>query len=55
VVVAGMMAATCLAVFLIPVLYVLVERIGGAERKRARAEAESEGAVLLPVAEESHS
>jgi HAE1 family hydrophobic/amphiphilic exporter-1 len=50
VVVAGMLAATCLGVFLIPVLFVLVEKLGGAERKRA-----AEGATLLPVAEESHS
>ncbi|MFY9822832.1 MAG: multidrug efflux RND transporter permease subunit [Thermoanaerobaculia bacterium] len=50
VVVAGMMAATCLAVFLIPVLFVVVEKIGGAERKRAAA-----GEAVLPVAEESQS
>jgi hydrophobic/amphiphilic exporter-1 (mainly G- bacteria), HAE1 family len=50
VVVAGMLAATCLGVFLIPVLFVLVEKLGGAERKRA-----AEGAAILPVAEESHS
>ncbi|HSS51548.1 MAG TPA: efflux RND transporter permease subunit, partial [Thermoanaerobaculia bacterium] len=50
VVVAGMLAATCLAIFLIPVLFVVVEKIGGAERKRA-----AEGAPMLPVAEESHS
>jgi len=53
VVVAGMLAATCLAVFLIPALYVLVERIGGAERRHARR-LEREAAVL-PVAEETHS
>ncbi|MEA2603961.1 MAG: hypothetical protein QOF89_4953 [Acidobacteriota bacterium] len=51
VVVAGMLAATCLAVFLIPVLFVLVERLGGAERKRVAA---AEGAPLLPVPEETH-
>jgi HAE1 family hydrophobic/amphiphilic exporter-1 len=50
VVVAGMLAATCLAIFLIPVLFVVVEKLGGAERKRA-----VEGATVLPVAEESHS
>ncbi len=50
VVVAGMLAATCLAVFLIPVLFVLVERLGGAERKRA-----AKNAALVPVAEESNS
>ncbi len=33
VVVAGMLAATCLAVFLIPVLFVVVERFAGAERR----------------------
>jgi HAE1 family hydrophobic/amphiphilic exporter-1 len=53
VVVAGMLAATCLAIFLIPALYVLVERIGGAERRHARR-AEREAAAL-PVAEETHS
>jgi hydrophobic/amphiphilic exporter-1 (mainly G- bacteria), HAE1 family len=47
VVVAGMLAATLLAVFLIPVLYVIVEKLGGAERKRARE------ASLVP-AEEAH-
>ncbi|HEX4961913.1 MAG TPA: efflux RND transporter permease subunit, partial [Thermoanaerobaculia bacterium] len=50
VVVAGMLAATCLAVFLIPVLFVIVEKIGGAERKRA-----AEGGHVLPVPEETHS
>ena len=34
VVVAGMLAATLLAVFLIPVIYVVVERVAGAERAR---------------------
>ena len=36
VVVAGMLAATLLAVFLIPVTYVVVERFAGAERARRR-------------------
>jgi HAE1 family hydrophobic/amphiphilic exporter-1 len=53
VVVAGMLAATLLAVFLIPVLYVIVEKIGGAERRRARAAEGEEHGVLVP--EESHS
>jgi HAE1 family hydrophobic/amphiphilic exporter-1 len=55
VVVAGMMAATCLAVFLIPALYVIVEKIGGAERRRARraSQLDDDGAVLVP--EETHS
>ncbi|HEU4888179.1 MAG TPA: multidrug efflux RND transporter permease subunit, partial [Thermoanaerobaculia bacterium] len=35
VVVSGMLAATGLAIFLIPVLYVVVERIGGAEKRLA--------------------
>jgi HAE1 family hydrophobic/amphiphilic exporter-1 len=35
-VITGMVAATCLAVFLIPMLFVVVERISGAERKQAR-------------------
>jgi HAE1 family hydrophobic/amphiphilic exporter-1 len=34
VVVAGMLAATLLAVFLIPAIYVVVERLAGADRKR---------------------
>ena len=37
VVVAGMLAATLLAIFLIPVLYVIVERIGGAESESTTA------------------
>ena len=48
VVVAGMTAATCLAVFLIPALYVIVEKIGGAERRR-----KARSAALVP--EEIHS
>jgi HAE1 family hydrophobic/amphiphilic exporter-1 len=45
VVVSGMLAATGLAIFLIPVLYVVVERLGGAEKRLAvkrAAEAEDE-------------
>jgi HAE1 family hydrophobic/amphiphilic exporter-1 len=53
VVVAGMLAATCLAVFLIPALYVLVERIGGTERRHARRA--ERAAAALPVAEETRS
>ncbi|HEV7766934.1 MAG TPA: multidrug efflux RND transporter permease subunit [Thermoanaerobaculia bacterium] len=34
VVVSGMLAATLLAIFLIPVLYVLIERIAGSEKKK---------------------
>jgi HAE1 family hydrophobic/amphiphilic exporter-1 len=34
-VISGMLAATGLAIFIIPVLFVVVERIAGAERKRA--------------------
>ncbi len=52
VVVAGMLAATCLAVFLIPVLFVTVERLAGSERRfeeqLTRREAE------LPLVEETH-
>jgi len=33
-VVSGMLAATCLATFLLPVLFVVVERLSGAERRR---------------------
>jgi HAE1 family hydrophobic/amphiphilic exporter-1 len=46
VVVAGMLAATCLAIFLIPVLFVVVERLGGAERKHAER-------GIVPVPEEA--
>jgi hypothetical protein len=56
-----MLAATCLAVFLIPALYVLVERLSRADRRQARKaaaraeESQAEGAVEgLPVPEESH-
>jgi HAE1 family hydrophobic/amphiphilic exporter-1 len=35
-VITGMLAATCLAIFLIPVLFVVVERMSGSERKQAR-------------------
>jgi HAE1 family hydrophobic/amphiphilic exporter-1 len=53
VVVAGMLAATCLAIFLIPALYVIVEKLGGAERRRTRRVSQlDEGAVLVP--EETH-
>ncbi|HXO21139.1 MAG TPA: multidrug efflux RND transporter permease subunit [Thermoanaerobaculia bacterium] len=58
VVVAGMLAATCLAIFLIPVLFVVVEKLGGAERKRA-AQADhpdqADRAAVLPLAEETPS
>ena len=36
-VISGMLAATGLAIFIIPVLFVVVERLAGAERKRAAA------------------
>jgi HAE1 family hydrophobic/amphiphilic exporter-1 len=35
-VIVGMLAATCLGIFLIPVLFVVVERFSGAERRQAR-------------------
>ena len=38
-VISGMLAATGLAIFIIPVLFVVVERLSGAERKRAAAPA----------------
>jgi hydrophobic/amphiphilic exporter-1 (mainly G- bacteria), HAE1 family len=53
VVVAGMLAATCLGVFLIPVLYVIVEKIGGDERRRKREQ--DAGGTPQPVAGEAHS
>jgi len=52
VVVSGMLAATCLAIFLIPVLFVVVERIAGTEKKiaakRAR-EADEDAPTLAEV------
>ncbi len=35
-VITGMIAATCLGIFLIPVLFVVVERISGSEKKHAK-------------------
>jgi HAE1 family hydrophobic/amphiphilic exporter-1 len=50
VVVSGMLAATVLAIFLIPVLYVVVERIAGSERKlAARRLRDAEEEVNEPV------
>jgi HAE1 family hydrophobic/amphiphilic exporter-1 len=51
VVVAGMLAATLLAVFLIPALYVIVEKIGRSEQRHAKRAA----ARLAEPAEEAHS
>jgi len=42
VVVSGMLAATLLAIFLIPVLYVVVERLAGSEKKLARRRADED-------------
>jgi HAE1 family hydrophobic/amphiphilic exporter-1 len=50
VVVAGMLTATLLAIFLIPVLYVIVERLAGSERKM-----EARLASRLEMPEEAHS
>jgi HAE1 family hydrophobic/amphiphilic exporter-1 len=50
VVVSGMLTATLLAIFLIPVLYVIVERLARSEKKL-----ESRLAQREPVAEEAHS
>jgi HAE1 family hydrophobic/amphiphilic exporter-1 len=36
-VITGMLAATGIAIFIIPVLFVLVERLAGAERRHAAA------------------
>ena len=49
VVVTGMLTATLLAIFLIPVLYVLVERMAGSERKL-----EQRLVGVSPIAEEVH-
>src|SRR5262249_8182200 len=42
-VIAGMAAATGIAIFIIPMLFVLVERIRGAERRRRESEAAAVG------------
>jgi hydrophobic/amphiphilic exporter-1 (mainly G- bacteria), HAE1 family len=52
-VIVGMLAATCLGVFLIPVLFVVVERWSGSERKHARRR-EREGADKDSGGGESH-
>ena len=57
VVVSGMLAATLLAVFLIPVLYVIIERIAGSEKKvaaRRAAEAAEDGDTLPGIPEGAH-
>jgi HAE1 family hydrophobic/amphiphilic exporter-1 len=38
-VISGMIAATGIAIFIIPVLFVLVERLSGAEKRRREGEA----------------
>jgi HAE1 family hydrophobic/amphiphilic exporter-1 len=56
VVVAGMLAATVLGVFLIPALFVITERLARSERKlEAKLSHEAEEAAALPVAEGAHS
>jgi hydrophobic/amphiphilic exporter-1 (mainly G- bacteria), HAE1 family len=54
VVVSGMLAATVLAIFLIPVLFVVVERIGGAEKRYAARRAREEADELPGIAEVAH-
>jgi HAE1 family hydrophobic/amphiphilic exporter-1 len=55
VVVSGMLAATGLAIFLIPVLYVVVERIGGAEKRLAvKRAAEAEDELAAAAASGAH-
>ncbi|HEY0782024.1 MAG TPA: efflux RND transporter permease subunit, partial [Thermoanaerobaculia bacterium] len=49
-VISGMLTATGLAIFLIPVLFVVVERISGSEKKAARR-AEGEGTLPAPAVE----
>ncbi len=46
VVVSGMLAATVVAIFLIPVLYVIVERIAGSEKRFAARRKKDEAAVV---------
>ncbi len=45
-VICGMATATVLAIFLIPMLFVLVERWSGAEKRRTEPEA---GSPAIPV------
>jgi HAE1 family hydrophobic/amphiphilic exporter-1 len=54
VVVSGMLTATLLAIFLIPVLYVIVERLARSEKKIRRPADDHEG-LAEPVVEEAHS
>jgi hydrophobic/amphiphilic exporter-1 (mainly G- bacteria), HAE1 family len=42
-VIVGMVAATCLGIFLIPVLFVVVERWSGSERKQAKRREREDG------------
>jgi HAE1 family hydrophobic/amphiphilic exporter-1 len=49
VVVSGMLAATLLAIFLIPVLYVVVERMAGSEKKLAKRRAEEDLATDVAI------
>jgi len=42
-VISGMLAATGLAIFVIPVLFVVVERLGGAERGQRAGKGEAAG------------
>ena len=49
VVVSGMLAATLLAIFLIPVLYVVVERMAGSEKKLAKRRVEEDLATDVAV------
>ncbi|MBV9495354.1 MAG: efflux RND transporter permease subunit, partial [Acidobacteria bacterium] len=54
VVVAGMLAATLIGVFLIPALYVITERIARSERKFEAKLAEKHDEVELPAAAGAH-
>jgi len=55
VVVAGMLAATLLGIFLIPALFVITERLARSERKlEAKPSPPSEETTELPVAEGAH-
>jgi hypothetical protein len=42
-VISGMLTATGFAIFLIPMLFVVVERISGAERRQRRRQGQDEG------------
>jgi HAE1 family hydrophobic/amphiphilic exporter-1 len=45
-VITGMLAATAIAIFIIPLLFVLVERLSGAQKRHEEGRAENRGGDL---------